>query len=162
MKSSSYQLWLGCVLVILSLAKVRSCFCSISKSSSCRAWMDLVAGARKWEGAAACIGSTSATAARKAGLTRIFYPESPGIEGCVISSQTLPLSSFLKYIMFQTAARSMQYHNTCHQVVLHFCCRILTQNCVLAFSLHVFTRAYCFEARCFFKLRKTIWLCETP
>lgn len=88
-----------------------SCFCSISNFISCSAWMELVAGARKWEGAAACIGSTSATAARKAGLTRIFYPESPGIEGCVISSQTLPFFSFSKYIMFQTAARSMQYHN---------------------------------------------------
>lgn len=103
--------------------------------------MELVAGARKWEGAAACIGSTSATAAQKAGLTRIFYPESPGIEGCVvISSQTLPFSSFSKYCMFQTAAKSMQYHNS---LPLRFvcCCRILSHKIVsLLFSWHAFTQ----------------------
>jgi len=58
---------------------------TFASPTAVNAWMELVAGARKWEGAAACIGSTSATAARKAGLTRIFYPESPGIEGWVES-----------------------------------------------------------------------------
>lgn len=102
---------------ILSLAKVRSCFCSISKFSSCRAWMELVAGARKWEGAAACIGSTSATAARKAGLTRIFYPESPGIEGCVISSQTLPFPPFQSILCFRLQPQVYNTTILCRQDV---------------------------------------------
>jgi uroporphyrinogen-III synthase len=47
--------------------------------------MELVAGPRNWDGAAACIGSTSANAASKAGLQKIYHPESPGIEGCVMT-----------------------------------------------------------------------------
>lgn len=50
--------------------------------------MELVAEPRNWDGAAACIGSTSANAASKAGLQRVYHPESPGIEGCVITSHS--------------------------------------------------------------------------
>lgn len=133
-----------------------SCFCSISKCRSCRAWMELVAGARKWEGAAACIGSTSATAARKAGLTRIFYPESPGIEGCVISNT----SFFLLFKVYYVSDCSQEYAIP-QSFAIKMCCVFVAEfwhkNWNLAFSLHVFIWAYCFKARCSLKLRKTIW-----
>lgn len=49
----------------------------------CRAWVDRVCegDVKRWDGAAACIGNTSAVAARKAGLNKIYFPDSPGIDG---------------------------------------------------------------------------------
>lgn len=58
---------------------------TFASPSAVRAWIELVAKKSKWNGAAACIGSTSAEAARKAGLTKVFYPDSPGIDGWVSS-----------------------------------------------------------------------------
>lgn len=58
---------------------------TFASPTAVRAWMELVAEPRKWDGAAACIGSTSANAASKAGLQKIYHPESPGIEGWVES-----------------------------------------------------------------------------
>lgn len=58
---------------------------TFASPTAVKAWMELVAGPRNWDGAAACIGSTSANAASKAGLQKIYHPESPGIEGWVES-----------------------------------------------------------------------------
>jgi uroporphyrinogen-III synthase len=58
---------------------------TFASPTAVRAWMELVAEPRNWDGAAACIGSTSANAASKAGLQKIYHPESPGIEGWVES-----------------------------------------------------------------------------
>lgn len=44
-------------------------------------WMRLVGDGGGWGGGAPCIGMTSAKEAEEVGLTRIFYPESPGIDG---------------------------------------------------------------------------------
>ncbi|CAM6020447.1 unnamed protein product [Sphagnum balticum] len=58
---------------------------TFASPTAVKAWVELVAGTRRWDGAAACIGSTSAIAAQKAGLKKIFYPESPGLDGWVNS-----------------------------------------------------------------------------
>eukprot|EP00249_Psilotum_nudum_P017885 c26536_g1_i2 orf=593-1195(-) len=57
---------------------------SLASPTAVCAWVDLI-DAATWNGAAACIGQTSATAARKAGLKNIFYPENPGLDGWVQS-----------------------------------------------------------------------------
>lgn len=58
---------------------------TFASPTAVKAWMELVAEPKNWNGAAACIGSTSANAARKAGLQKVYHPESPGIEGWVES-----------------------------------------------------------------------------
>eukprot|EP00897_Mesotaenium_endlicherianum_P000014 jgi/Mesen1/10012/ME000722S09299 len=72
-------------------AAARAPVATFASPTAVRAWVELVAsnrngdGVGEWAGAAACIGSTSAEAARKAGLTRIYHPDSPGIDGWVES-----------------------------------------------------------------------------
>eukprot|EP00270_Netrium_digitus_P001003 TRINITY_DN11119_c0_g1_i1.p1 TRINITY_DN11119_c0_g1~~TRINITY_DN11119_c0_g1_i1.p1 ORF type:complete len:366 (+),score=63.81 TRINITY_DN11119_c0_g1_i1:76-1098(+) len=56
---------------------------TFASPTAVRAWMEVSGG--EWRGAAACIGSTSAQAARKAGIREVFCPDSPGIEGWVAS-----------------------------------------------------------------------------
>jgi uroporphyrinogen-III synthase len=51
--------------------------------SAVKAWIALVGLAAAGERPAACIGATSARACEAAGLTRIFFPEAPGIDGWV-------------------------------------------------------------------------------
>ncbi|KAL3689686.1 hypothetical protein R1sor_015995 [Riccia sorocarpa] len=55
---------------------------TFASPTAVRAWIELVG---PWDGAAACIGTTSAKAAKSAGLSRVFCPESPGIDGWVES-----------------------------------------------------------------------------
>ncbi|CAM6092923.1 unnamed protein product [Calypogeia fissa] len=55
---------------------------TFASPTAVKAWVEHMG---QWNGAAACIGITSAQAARKAGLDKVFYPESPGIEGWVDS-----------------------------------------------------------------------------
>ncbi|KAL2632007.1 hypothetical protein R1flu_016693 [Riccia fluitans] len=55
---------------------------TFASPTAVRAWIELVG---PWNGAAACIGTTSAKAAKSAGLCRVFCPESPGIDGWVES-----------------------------------------------------------------------------
>lgn len=57
---------------------------ALASPTAVRAWVDLI-DISTWSGAAACIGQTSAIAAKKAGFTRIFYPDNPGIDGWVQS-----------------------------------------------------------------------------
>lgn len=69
--------------VDLALAAPVATFAS---PTAVRAWVELVAcRPGKWSGAAACIGSTSAVAARKAGLSKVYFPDKPGLEGWVES-----------------------------------------------------------------------------
>ncbi|CAI5469725.1 unnamed protein product [Closterium sp. Yama58-4] len=58
---------------------------AVASPTAVRAWMEVVASRTQWDGAAACIGGTSAEAARKAGIRRVFAPDSPGIESWVAS-----------------------------------------------------------------------------
>ncbi|MCO5586641.1 hypothetical protein L7F22_040582 [Adiantum nelumboides] len=64
---------------ILTLA-VSASVVALASPSAVRAWVDVV-DLSTWLGSAACIGQTSAVAAQKAGLKRVFYPPSPGIDG---------------------------------------------------------------------------------
>lgn len=43
--------------------------------------MTVVGDVGGWGGAAACIGETSAQVAKEVGIARVFYPESPGMDG---------------------------------------------------------------------------------
>lgn len=55
-------------------SKAHHFFCALG----IRAWVELLG---PWNGAAACIGTTSAKAAKTAGLSKVFCPDSPGIDG---------------------------------------------------------------------------------
>jgi uroporphyrinogen-III synthase len=50
-----------------------------------RAWVALVGPEAARRTLSVCIGATSARACEAAGMTRILYPDSPGIEGWVDS-----------------------------------------------------------------------------
>eukprot|EP00250_Pteridium_aquilinum_P018389 c24064_g1_i1 orf=226-1101(+) len=67
---------------------------AVASPTAVRAWVELI-DLSTWMGAAACIGHTSAVAAQKAGLKRVFYPESPGIDGW--------LQSILEALQTQTS-----------------------------------------------------------
>ncbi len=54
---------------------------TFASPSAVRAWVRVVGG----DLPAACIGETTARAARDAGFSRVFYPERPGLEGWVRS-----------------------------------------------------------------------------
>lgn len=68
---------------VLALA-VAAPVVALASPTAVRAWVDLI-DLSTWVGAAACIGQTSAVAAQKAGLKRVFYPDNPGIDGWVQS-----------------------------------------------------------------------------
>ncbi|KAG6542884.1 hypothetical protein Mapa_015788 [Marchantia paleacea] len=55
---------------------------TFASPTAVRAWVELLG---PWNGAAACIGTTSAKAAKTAGLSKVFCPDSPGIDGWVES-----------------------------------------------------------------------------
>lgn len=58
---------------------------AVASPSAVRAWANIILKFESWNGAVACIGETSASAAREAGLQKIYYPENPGFEGWVQS-----------------------------------------------------------------------------
>ncbi|KAL6645443.1 hypothetical protein ACP70R_017051 [Stipagrostis hirtigluma subsp. patula] len=58
---------------------------AVASPSALRAWLNLVSQADSWNNSIACIGETTATAAKKLGLESIYYPASPGLEGWVES-----------------------------------------------------------------------------
>lgn len=58
---------------------------AVASPSAVRAWANIISKFESWNGALACIGETSASAAREAGLQKIYYPENPGFEGWVQS-----------------------------------------------------------------------------
>lgn len=47
----------------------------------CRAWLNLASQVDNWGNAIACIGETTASAAKKFGLKSIYYPTTPGLDG---------------------------------------------------------------------------------
>lgn len=54
--------------------------------SAVRAWVELAGANTALSGpAVACIGETSAVAAREAGMLRIHFPQEPGVDGWVES-----------------------------------------------------------------------------
>jgi len=56
---------------------------AIASPSAVNAWVELVGGPEQADVAFACIGSTSAKAAEKLGLKRIYSTDSPGLEGFI-------------------------------------------------------------------------------
>ncbi|RZC67258.1 hypothetical protein C5167_010948 [Papaver somniferum] len=45
------------------------------------AWVNLISEAESWDNAVACIGETTALAAKRLGLKNVYYPTNPGLEG---------------------------------------------------------------------------------
>ncbi|GLJ12187.1 hypothetical protein SUGI_0186280 [Cryptomeria japonica] len=58
---------------------------AVASPSTVRAWAKIISNIKGWNGAVACIGETSASAARESGFQKIYYPENPGLEGWVES-----------------------------------------------------------------------------
>ncbi|OUZ99817.1 Tetrapyrrole biosynthesis [Macleaya cordata] len=49
------------------------------------AWVNLISEVESWDNAVACIGETTALAAKRLGLKNVYYPTSPGLEGWAAS-----------------------------------------------------------------------------
>ncbi|KAF5201212.1 Uroporphyrinogen-iii synthase protein, partial [Thalictrum thalictroides] len=58
---------------------------AVASPSAVRAWISLLPEAEGWDHAVACIGETTALAAKKHGLKNVYYPTNPGLEGWVDS-----------------------------------------------------------------------------
>ncbi|KAL6548824.1 hypothetical protein OROHE_008669 [Orobanche hederae] len=58
---------------------------AVASPSAICAWISLIPKPQQWDNAVACIGETTALAAKKLGLRNVFYPNNPGIEGWVNS-----------------------------------------------------------------------------
>ncbi|KAI7737499.1 hypothetical protein M8C21_020984 [Ambrosia artemisiifolia] len=58
---------------------------AVASPSAIRAWVDLLPEPDNWSGSIACIGETTASAARKLGLRNIYYPSNPSLQGWVDS-----------------------------------------------------------------------------
>ncbi|KQK23240.1 uroporphyrinogen-III synthase, chloroplastic isoform X2 [Brachypodium distachyon] len=58
---------------------------AVASPSALRAWLNLMSQVDKWSNSVACIGETTASAAKKLGLNNIYYPTIPGLEGWVES-----------------------------------------------------------------------------
>ncbi|KAL6995559.1 uroporphyrinogen-III synthase [Sarracenia purpurea var. burkii] len=54
---------------------------SVASPSAVRAWVNLISESECWGNAIACIGETTALAARRLGLRNVYHPENPGLEG---------------------------------------------------------------------------------
>lgn len=58
---------------------------AVASPSALRAWLNLISQVNNWNNSVACIGETTASAAKKLGLKSIYYPTTPGLEGWVES-----------------------------------------------------------------------------
>ncbi|XP_076912638.1 uroporphyrinogen-III synthase, chloroplastic-like [Bidens hawaiensis] len=58
---------------------------AVASPSAIRAWVNLLPEPDNWSGSIACIGETTASAARKLGLRNIYYPSNPSLQGWVDS-----------------------------------------------------------------------------
>ncbi|KAI3889788.1 hypothetical protein MKX03_033826 [Papaver bracteatum] len=56
---------------------------AVASPSAVRAWVNLISEAESWDNAVACIGETTALAAKRLGLKNVYYPTNPGLEGWV-------------------------------------------------------------------------------
>eukprot|EP01018_Ginkgo_biloba_P005846 Gb_09233 [translate_table: standard] len=72
---------------------------AVASPSAVRSWANVISSFERWDGAVACIGETSASAARKAGLQKIYYPKNPGLEGWV--------ESIMEALKFQDALQKI-------------------------------------------------------
>ncbi|XP_039114941.1 uroporphyrinogen-III synthase, chloroplastic [Dioscorea cayenensis subsp. rotundata] len=58
---------------------------AVASPSAIRAWNNLISNLGNWDNSVACIGETTAVAAKKFGLKNVYYPANPGLEGWVDS-----------------------------------------------------------------------------
>ncbi|RVX14951.1 Uroporphyrinogen-III synthase, chloroplastic [Vitis vinifera] len=54
---------------------------AVASPSAVRAWVNLLSESERWGNAVACIGETTALAAKRSGLRNVYYPTNPGLEG---------------------------------------------------------------------------------
>ncbi|XP_021896451.1 uroporphyrinogen-III synthase, chloroplastic isoform X2 [Carica papaya] len=58
---------------------------AVASPSAVRAWFKLISASKGWNNSVACIGETTASAAKRLGLKNVYYPMQPGFEGWVAS-----------------------------------------------------------------------------
>ncbi|KAM7521040.1 hypothetical protein LguiB_020002 [Lonicera macranthoides] len=58
---------------------------AVASPSALRAWVNLIPESQRWDNSVACIGETTALAAKRLGLRNVYYPRNPGLEGWVES-----------------------------------------------------------------------------
>ncbi|KAG1330730.1 Uroporphyrinogen-III synthase, chloroplastic [Cocos nucifera] len=58
---------------------------AVASPSAVRAWINIISKLEDWDNSVACIGETSALAAKNLGLKNVYYPTNPGLEGWVDS-----------------------------------------------------------------------------
>ncbi|XXG70776.1 hypothetical protein AAC387_Pa07g0180 [Persea americana] len=58
---------------------------AVASPSAVRAWVNLISRSESWNNSIACIGETTALAAKRLGLKNVFHSEYPGLEGWVNS-----------------------------------------------------------------------------
>ncbi|KAL9446144.1 hypothetical protein AB3S75_013917 [Citrus x aurantiifolia] len=58
---------------------------AVASPSAVRSWVNLISDTEQWSNSVACIGETTASAAKRLGLKNAYYPTHPGLEGWVDS-----------------------------------------------------------------------------
>lgn len=58
---------------------------AVASPSAVRSWVNLISEREQWSNSVACIGETTASAAKSLGLKNVYYPTHPGLEGWVDS-----------------------------------------------------------------------------
>ncbi|CAN1273902.1 Uroporphyrinogen-III synthase, chloroplastic [Linum perenne] len=56
---------------------------AVASPSAIRAWLKLTSESGQWNNSVACIGETTASAAKRLGYKKVYYPAQPGLEGWV-------------------------------------------------------------------------------
>ncbi|XP_044475836.1 uroporphyrinogen-III synthase, chloroplastic-like isoform X2 [Mangifera indica] len=54
---------------------------AVASPSAVRSWVNLISESEQWSNSVACIGETTASAAKRLGLKNVYYPTHPGLEG---------------------------------------------------------------------------------
>ncbi|XVE55938.1 hypothetical protein DITRI_Ditri03aG0197300 [Diplodiscus trichospermus] len=58
---------------------------ALASPSAVRAWVNLISEPDSWSNSVACIGETTASAAKKIGLRNVYFPMEPGLDGWICS-----------------------------------------------------------------------------
>ncbi|CAH9111236.1 unnamed protein product [Cuscuta epithymum] len=58
---------------------------AVASPSAIYAWSNIIPSMEEWGNAVACIGETTALAAKRLGLRNVYYPKNPGVDGWVDS-----------------------------------------------------------------------------
>ncbi|XP_022772837.1 uroporphyrinogen-III synthase, chloroplastic isoform X1 [Durio zibethinus] len=56
---------------------------AVASPSAVRAWVNLISEPDSWSNSIACIGETTASAAKRLGLKNVYFPTKPGLDGWV-------------------------------------------------------------------------------